>query len=134
MSQRQALVVPFKVNSIDEIDMDAYSRAVVRLEHVFVHFSPKTIQNIKDRFLSVEITSQDRVKHIIKFKINKDPKFDHYTRAGHRGVTFNRGVRFCSCFFSPWMKTKIRKQCSHIGACLLLVYYLQELSYDVSST
>ena len=120
--------------TIDELNGNAFIRAVETLRKLFPYYSENWIQTCKDRILDVKYQfDESQAKGTDIFYVERNLRFDGKPQKKkgkgwkHRKVILRHVFHWCSCFFGPWRIKRERKLCSHIGTCLLFRLYFQIL-------
>ena len=122
-------VIPiFKFNSVFDIEDVPFIKAVERLRVTYSKFSEDWIEKTKERLLDVEIVDIENEK--FQFRVNKNPKLGDTYSQPYRKVQINKGFKHCSCFYGQFGYKRERSLCGHLGACDLMLYYLQEKKTD----
>jgi hypothetical protein len=119
-----------KTINFENLNNDAYVKAVEMLRVTFPYFSEDWVQACIKRLADVEYEGKDKWGRDV-FKVKRNSKIDgEPTRKRgdswkHRKVILGKRNNWCSCFFGPYSYVREKKWCSHIGACLLFTYYFK---------
>lgn len=118
-------LINFIITSPNDVETEPFFKAIGRLRAMYPKKSSGWFEEVKNLMYSVIIT-EVKNNHMT-FKVLKQVK--ETTRASYRKVTFKGGYRHCSCFYGSYGYVREHTGCRHIGTCLLLKFYLQELGW-----
>lgn len=115
---------------LNEIDNDAFFYSVNKLRGQYSNKKKTWFDTCKNRLFDVVYTGKNK-KGKPTFHVLKNEKLGDKYRAGYRTVIVSGMWRWCTCFFGSYGSSRFHKICTHVGACLLYMYYYEYLKKEM---